>query len=103
MSKQNLEDLLLYADFADKNTNGVFGISSKWLREIVEEIRGLRKESELDYSDMRSFQAKYIESDQQKRSLESALTKIAFLKNEWDDPIDFINDLQNIAKESLIK
>lgn len=37
------------------------------------------------------------------QEFENILTKIAFLKNEWDDPIDFINDLQNVAKESLTK
>ena len=31
----------------------------------------------------------------------SALAKIAYIENEWDAPIDFINDLKNIAKEAL--
>jgi hypothetical protein len=31
----------------------------------------------------------------------SALAKIVYIENEWDTPIDFINDLKNIAKEAL--
>jgi hypothetical protein len=32
----------------------------------------------------------------------SALFKIAYIENEWDDPLDFIKDLKDIAKEALI-
>ena len=32
----------------------------------------------------------------------NALTKIAYIENEWDDPLDFIKDLKDIAKEALI-
>ena len=59
-------------------------------------------ESKKDYDDMRKFQDKYIKSDQYRRSYEDALSKIMFLKNDWDRPEDFIKDLQDIATQSLI-
>jgi len=75
------------------------------LKEEIEnlnsKIANITFESKMDYDDMRKFQDKYIKSDHLGRVYEDTLTKIAFLKNEWDDPEDFIKDLQDIAKQSL--
>jgi chromosome segregation ATPase len=110
------------------------------IKEQEDRIYILELERTCDYKDLRKFQGKYIESDQELRDIQekkdilenkikelennistledrnaneyidlaeilmrykSALFKIAYIKNEWDDPVDFINDLKNIAKETL--
>lgn len=35
------------------------------------------------------------------KKYKSALSEIAYLENEWDDPVDFAKDLKDIAKKAL--
>ena len=46
--------------------------------------------------------SEYIDLAEILMRYKSALFKIAYIKNEWDDPVEFINDLKNMAKEALV-
>ena len=35
------------------------------------------------------------------KKYKTALSEIAYLENEWDDPVDFAKDLKDIAKKAL--
>lgn len=62
------------------------------IKELENKIFALENNDAKDYIDLTEILMRY----------KSALFKIAFIKNEWDDPIDFINDLKQIAKKALV-
>ena len=62
------------------------------IKELENKIFALENNDAKDYIDLAEILMRY----------KSALFKIAFIKNEWDDPIDFINDLKQIAKKALV-
>jgi hypothetical protein len=62
------------------------------IKELENKIFALENNDAKDYIDLAEILMRH----------KSALFKIAFIKNEWDDPLDFINDLKEIAKRALV-
>lgn len=61
----------------------------------------MEQEEEYKVSDVADLYWENVMMIKEIKKYKTTLSEIAYLENEWDDPVDFAKDLKDIAKKAL--